>query len=99
MHVEWAKDLDANGSAHWDHYSYKSAHWMGMYNLTSETYGPINHANLNHTIRAYEVLIDMYYKHPAVFGMVCSVCLCLCVCACASVYVRVYVSVSLCVCV
>lgn len=70
MHVQWSHSPDAHGSSHFDHYGFRSAHWMGDYNLTTQAYGAINYANLNHTLRVYEVMIDLYKDSPEVFGLV-----------------------------
>jgi len=70
MEVQWYEQPDADGHAHFDHYTFKSANWIGMYNLSTQKYGDINYANLNHTMRVYEVMIDMYKDSPEVFGLV-----------------------------
>lgn len=72
MHIQWEESPDTSGIATWDHYNYKTAHWMGPFNLTSLKYTlpHPNYENLNHTMRAYEILIEKYASDPAVFGMV-----------------------------
>lgn len=70
MGVQWYEQPDEHGTAHFDHYKFKSADWIGLYNVSTETYGPVNNTNLNHTLRVFEVMIDMYKDSSAVFGLV-----------------------------
>lgn len=70
LHVRWGQKPDpGTGHVTFNHYDYRTAHWLGPYNITTKIFGPVNYANINHSILVMSTIINKYKAAPEVFGL------------------------------
>ena len=67
-----AKDIvikKQNNIIYFDHWNYRSADWIGNYNITSKNYTNINYNNIQFTLRIIELILDKYQDKKAFWGL------------------------------
>lgn len=67
-----AKDIvikKKNNIIYFDHWNYRSADWIGDYNISSKNYTNINYNNIQFTLRIIELILDRYQERKSFWGL------------------------------
>ena len=71
MLVEWTSNLTMYpaGLVTFEHWPVRTAHWLGPYDVYSNTYPSINWAHIMHSLDTIRIITERYKNHPAVMGL------------------------------
>lgn len=68
---EWTSALSTypRNLVTFQHWPIRSANWFGEFDPRAINYTTINHANIEHSLRVIEEIVERYHDHPAVLGV------------------------------
>lgn len=58
-----------NNIIHFDHWNYRSADWIGNYNLTTKSYDNINYNNIHFTLEVIQQVLNRYKNRKSFWGL------------------------------
>lgn len=67
-----AKDIvinKKNDIIYFDHWNYRSADWIGNFDIASKNYTSINYNNIQFTLRIIEIIIEKYKNRKSFWGL------------------------------
>ncbi|KAI9917583.1 hypothetical protein PsorP6_012496 [Peronosclerospora sorghi] len=69
--VQWTSIASTRpiGLTTFDHWSLRSAGWVGKFNSSSGTYESINYEHLRHSLDTVTAIVHRYATHPAIIGL------------------------------